>query len=234
MISKKMLLDITKIDQDAKLDLYEIDLTKIVGSKTIFRVHNGLNELRKPVTWQGNIYEPYLINAEGFERTGQGISNRPTLNVGNLMGCISRFLQDFDGLLGATVTRHEVLAKYLDAVNFKNGNKHADPCSEIVSTYVVERVSQRNAVIVTFELALPCETDGALIPARVIIANTCGWIYRSSECSYTGVPVADEFNQPTNDITRDRCSRCLTGCKIRFGQHGVLPFGGFPTAAKLS
>jgi lambda family phage minor tail protein L len=127
-----------------------------------------------------------------------------------------------------------VPVKYLDAVNFENGNKYADPFCEIISNYVIEQVKQQNSMVVTFELALPCESDGALIPARVIIANTCSWIYRSSECGYTGGAVADEFDKPTNDITADKCSRCLNGCKLRHGQYGILPFGGFPTAAKLS
>lgn len=234
MIPPKMLLDITKIAQDAIVDLYEVDLTKIVGNKTIFRFHNGLNELRRPIMWQGNIYEPYPIKVEGFQKNGQGTSNRPTMSVSNAMGFITGLIADFDGLLGAVVTRHEVPVKYLDAVNFESGNQYADPFCEIISNYVIEQVKQQNSMVVTFELALPCESDGALIPARVIVANTCSWIYRSSECGYTGGPIADEFDKPTNDITKDKCSRCLAGCKLRFGQHGILPFGGFPTAAKLS
>lgn len=234
MIPKKMLLDITKIEQDVKLDLYDLDLTKIVGEKTIFRFHNGLNELRRPVTWQGNVYEPYPIKAQGFEKNGQGVSNRPSLVASNVNGILNGLIENYDGMLGAIVTRHEVLAKYLDAVNFENGNLNADPFCELVSNYVIEQVKQHDSVQVNFELALPCESDGALIPARVIIANTCGWIYRSAECSYTGGAIADEFDQPTNDISRDKCSRCLSGCKLRFGQHGILPFGGFPSAAKLA
>lgn len=234
MIPKKMLLDITKIEQGAIIDLYDVDLSKIVGNKTVFRFHNGLNELRRPITWQGNIYEPYPIKVEGFERSGQGVSNRPTMSVSNAMGFVTGLIQNYDGMLGAIVTRHEVLVKCLDTVNFEDGNKYADPSCERISNYVIEQIKQQNSMMVTFELALPCESDGALIPARVIIANTCGWIYRSSECGYTGGPVADEFDNPTNDITKDKCSRCVTGCKLRNGQHGILPYGGFPTAAKLS
>lgn len=234
MIPKKMLLDITKIEQESIIDLYEIDLTKIVGEKTIFRFHNGLNELRRPVTWQSNVYKPYPVIVEGFTKSGQGVSNRPTMRVSNAMGYVNGFIREFDGLLGAVVTRHEVLVKYLDAVNFKQGNKYAAPLCENISNYVIEQVKLQDSMFVTFELALPCEADDALIPSRVIIANTCGWIYRSSECGYTGGAVADEFDNPTTDITKDKCSRCLKGCKLRFGQHGILPFGGFPTASKLS
>ncbi|SCB88261.1 lambda-like phage minor tail protein L [Gilliamella bombicola] len=225
---------LSKFEQGAILDLYDVDLSKIAGEKLIFRFHAGLNQLRKAIVWQGKTYEPYPIQVTGFQKNGQGTSNRPTMSVSNAMGFITGLIADFDGLLGAVVTRHEVPVKYLDAVNFENGNQYADPFCEIISNYVIEQVKQQNSMVVTFELALPCESDGTLIPARVIIANTCSWIYRSSECGYTGGAVADEFDRPTNDITKDKCSGCLTGCKLRFGQHGILPFGGFPTAAKLS
>lgn len=233
MISKKILMDISKIEQGAIIDLYDLDLSKIVGKKTVLRFHNGLNELRRPITWQGNVYEPYPIKAQGFEKNGQGTSNRPTLTASNAQGVLNGLIESYEGMIGAIVTRHEVSAKHLDAVNFENGNKYADPYCEIVSNYVIEQVSQPSS-LATFTLALPCETDGARIPARVIIANTCSWIYRGPDCGYTGGSVADEYDQPTNDITRDKCSRCVAGCKLRFGQHGILPFGGFPTAAKLS
>ena len=113
------------------------------------------------------------------------------------------------------------------------GNNKADPTQEIVSQYIVERLTSLiPSESATFELALPCESDGILLPARVIIAHTCCWDYRSSECSYTGGAVADEYDNPTNDITKDKCSYSLTGCKLRHG-NGILPFGGFPGAAKF-
>ncbi|MCX8664911.1 MULTISPECIES: phage minor tail protein L [unclassified Gilliamella] len=234
MIPKNMLCDITKLEAGAIIELFDIDLSEIVGHKAVLRVHNGLNELRRAIIWQGNEYEPYPIKAQGFERSGQGTSNRPTLTASNAYGILNGLIESYEGMIGAVVTRHEVLVKYLDAINFANGNKHADPHCEIVSNYILEQVKQQTSRVVVFELALPCESDGAMLPKRIIIANTCGWIYRSTECGYTGGAVADEFDQPTDDITRDKCSRCVAGCKLRFGQNGILPFGGFPTAAKLS
>ncbi|OCG39711.1 phage minor tail protein L [Gilliamella sp. Bif1-4] len=235
MIPKKMLLDITKIAQDAIVDLYEVDLTKIVGNKTIFRFHNGLNELRRPITWQGNIYEPYPIKVDGFQKNGQGTSNRPKMTVSNAFGLITGLVKSFDDLLGAVVTRRQVLAEFLDAVNFEGGNNKADPTQEVVSQYLVERLTNLiPSESATFELALPCESDGIFLPSRVIIAHTCCWQYRSSECSYTGGAIADERDALTNDVTKDKCSGTITGCKLRFGKNGILPFGGFPASAKLS
>lgn len=234
MIQQKTLIELNKISQSAMIELFDVDLSKITNDKTIFRFHNGLNELRQSITWQCNIYEPYPIQARGFERNGQGTSNRPTLTVANISGLITGLADDYEDLLGAIVVRRQVMVKFLDSINFANGNNEADPTQEIISNYIIERLTSLTAEIATFELALPCETDGALIPARVIIAHTCAWQYRSVECGYTGEAVADEFDKPTTDLTNDKCSRCLKGCKLRFGEHNILPFGGFPSAAKLS
>ena len=51
------------------------------------------------------------------------------------------------------------------------------------------------------------------------------------ECGYHGPAVADEYDQPTSDITKDKCSKCLSGCKFR---NNVGNFGGFLSINKLS
>ncbi|KEK76412.1 phage minor tail L family protein [Escherichia coli 3-475-03_S3_C2] len=47
----------------------------------------------------------------------------------------------------------------------------------------------------------------------------------------TGGAVADEFDKPTTDIRKDRCSKCMRGCEMR-GM--VANFGGFLSINKLS
>lgn len=46
-----------------------------------------------------------------------------------------------------------------------------------------------------------------------------------------GPAVADEFDNPTTDIRKDRCSKCMRGCEMR-GM--VANFGGFLSINKLS
>ncbi|EED1873723.1 phage minor tail protein L, partial [Escherichia coli] len=55
--------------------------------------------------------------------------------------------------------------------------------------------------------------------------------YRGDECGYHGPAVADEFDNPTTDIRKDRCSKCMRGCEMR-GM--VANFGGFLSINKLS
>ena len=49
--------------------------------------------------------------------------------------------------------------------------------------------------------------------------------------SNNGPAVADEFDNPTTDIRKDRCSKCMRGCEMR-GM--VANFGGFLSINKLS
>src|SRR5699024_11083423 len=100
----------------------------------------------------------------------------------------------------------------------------------LVSLYIIEQLSSLKQDVATFTLALPTETDNAYLPARMMMADTCAWIYRSSECGYNGAQVADEKDMPTGDPKKDKCSRCLTGCKMR---NNTLNFGGFPSINKV-
>ena len=93
------------------------------------------------------------------------------------------------------------------------------------------KMSQLTAMTASFVLATPTETDGALFPGRIMLANTCMWDYRGDECGYNGPAVADEFDNPTTDIRKDRCSKCMRGCELR---RNVGNFGGFLSINKLS
>nr|WP_251003088.1 phage minor tail protein L [Escherichia coli] len=149
----------------------------------------------------------------------------------HLLGLVTGMAEDLQSLVGATVVRRRVYARFLDAVNFVAGNPEADPEQELSDRWVVEQMSQLTAMTASFVLTTPTETDGALFPGRIMLANTCMWTYRSDECGYTGGAVADEFDKPTTDIRKDRCSKCMRGCELR---RNVGNFGGFLSINKLS
>lgn len=48
---------------------------------------------------------------------------------------------------------------------------------------------------------------------------------------YTDPSVADEFDKPTTDPKKDKCSHCIRGCKLRWGDQ-PLPFSGFPSTTQ--
>ena len=227
-----MLLEGAKLEQAVLLELFDVDITAIGGD--LLRFHAGTNELNQSVVWKGNNYSPYPVQATGFELSGQGTSNRPKLVFANISGLITGLTSEFEELVGCTVTRRQMYITHLDAENFQLGNTNADPTQEIVSRFIVERLVSLTSEFVTLELSLPSETDGAIIPARIITTSTCSWLYRTSDCGYTGGAVSDEKDQPTSDPARDKCGKRLSSCKLRFGENGILPFGGFPSADKVS
>lgn len=228
-IQQETLNECTKTEQSALIVLWEIDLTEVGGDRYFFC--NEQNEKGEPVTWQRRQYQAYPIQGSGFEMNGKGASARPTLKVSNLYGMVTGMAEDLQSLVGATVVRRRVYARFLDAVNFVAGNPEADPEQELSDRWVVEQMSQLTAMTASFVLATPTETDGALFPGRIMLANTCMWDYRGDECGYNGPAVADEFDNPTTDIRKDRCSKCMRGCELR---RNVGNFGGFLSINKLS
>lgn len=123
-IQQETLNECTKTEQSALVVLWEIDLTEVGGDRYFFC--NEQNEKGEPVTWQGRQYQAYPIQGSGFEMNGKGASARPTLKVSNLYGMVTGMAEDLQSLVGGTVVRRKVYARFLDAVNFVNGNRDAD------------------------------------------------------------------------------------------------------------
>ncbi|WP_248699896.1 phage minor tail protein L [Escherichia coli] len=171
------------------------------------------------------------MDGSGFEMNGKGSSARPSLTVSNLFGLVTGMAEDLQSLVGGHGGPPPGVCPFLDAVNFVAGNPEADPEQELSDRWVVEQMSELTAMTASFVLATPTETDGALFPGRIMLANTCMWDYRGDECGYNGPAVADEFDNPTTDIRKDRCSKCMRGCEMR-GM--VANFGGFLSINKLS
>ncbi len=230
-----MKLELAKLEQDALLELWDIDLTRLTSVRgtqgIMYRLHNGVNEKGESVVWKGQTYQPYPIKGSGFENSVKGTSNRPTLAISNLFGLVTGLVNEFDDCLGAVVCRRQVYANNLDPVNFANNtNPNHNVHNEIVNYYVIEQVESLAVDVVRFKLAIPTELDGLLLPARMMMANTCQFIYRSPECGYTGAPVANEKDQPTTDPKEDKCSKCMTGCSLR---KNTRNFGAYIAIDKL-
>ena len=187
-LPKKMTALLPELEQGALIELWDIDLRHITptnGSNTageLYRFHNGLNQGRTNIWWQGNEYQAYPIKADGFEISGQGPSSRPTLTVSNLYGIITGIAVNLGQGVGGKVTRRLVYAQFLDARNFEGGkNAQADPTQEAVSYYIIEQLKSLDDKQATFELASPAETDNAKIPLLMITSDVCIWQYRSPQ-----------------------------------------------------
>lgn len=231
-IPAQLIIDSVDSGVGAFIDLFEVDLQSVGGD--VVRFHSGTNGYYGDVIWKGYKYSAYPIQVEGFQSKNEGAYARPTMAVANVTGLITGMNSSFDDLLGVVVTRRQVPVKYLDAVNFPNGNPDADTTMEAVSRYQIEEMTEETFEQVTYSLSTPIDSDNAIIPARTILADVCQWVYRGDGCGYTGPAVADERDNPTSDMSKDKCSHRKTGCRFRYPRPKSMPYGGYSGAQKVS
>jgi lambda family phage minor tail protein L len=213
-----------KLDVGALIEMFELDLTSIGGEDVLY-FHAGTNELRAPIVWQSNTYQPWPVMAEGFEVSTRGTLPRPTIRIANVTGMISAAVMELDDLVGAKVTRRRTFAQFLD------GQPGADPDQHLADDiYFIERKVSENKTLIQFELASAMDLEGVQLPFRVITINSCSWKYRGAGCGYAGSSYFDVHDEPVGSLALDVCSKKVSGCKARFGARGVLPYGGFPAA----
>lgn len=218
-----LLADIQSLEPGSIVELFEIDAENLGAG--IFRFHADLT--MGPIVFQGKSYSPWPIKADGFQMQGKGKNASPSLTVGNVDGFVTALCLSFRDLVGASFYRRRTLAQYLD------GAPEADPDEEFpVETWRIEVKKAETNEQVSFELSSPIDFRNQLIPARQIVANLCPWRYRGDGCMYNGPPVADINDNPTTDPALDDCSHYVKGCKLRFGEFGELPHGGFPSAGQ--
>jgi len=241
-----ILADVQTLTPGNRVTLYELDCTAIGG--LVERYHNHNDGV---ITWQGQQYFPWAIEARNFERTGEGQQPLPELSVGNIgedgegnpiSGVVSALCLALDDLVGATLIRRRTFAKYLDAVNFEGGNPTADPNEHLPDErWLVSQKKLETPEMVTFVLASPLQFDGVQLPRRQIMANMCGWLtmagpeggYRGAWCGYTGSAMFDKDGNPVADPSLDKCGGRVSDCKKRFGEWQPLSFGGFASADRI-
>ena len=210
--------------------LYIVDLSPIGGP--VYRWVPSLNKLMMPIVFDGELYEPFPIEATGFERKGVGTAPKPKVRVANQAGEISAACEQYDDLIKGVFIRRHTLGKYLDAVNFPGGvNPTADPNGHLPDDiYFITRKALDAPPIVEFELGTMSDLQGVFIPGRPMIANVCWWVvkggYRGQYCRYAGSAMFDKNDEPTTDPDQDACAGLVSSCKLRFPNQ-PLPHGGF-------
>lgn len=223
--------ELQALNPSAKLAFYVIDATAL-GAPEVLYFHNGTNALRSSVVWQGRTYVHLPIEAGGFEMRADGPRPRPKLAVGDIYGAVGAYVRQYGDLTGARLLRRRTHAKFLDAVNFAGGvNPTADDTAEYPEElWIFDRVISRDHTQVVWELVSPLDLEDVMLPGRQVRNSTCGSLYRSTECGYTGGAVAKADGTPTSDLAQDDCSRNVAGCKLRFGADAELPIDFFPGA----
>lgn len=243
--------DLQKLEPGNRIRLFEVDGSKFNADILRFHAHTlphtpeeiaaaGGDESKLPaksIWWQGNEYGAWPTQIEGIEASTDGTSAQPKLTVANLNGSITAMCLAYDDMLQAVVTIHDTLAQYLDAKNFADGNQAADATQEKLQVFYIDSKSGENNQAVEFTLSSPMDLQGLMIPTRQM-HSLCVWCsrgkYRSGDgCDYAGNRYFDDKNNPVGDPSLDKCSGTMRGCKLRFGEHEELPFGGFPGTSLL-
>ncbi|AWD90221.1 minor tail protein L [Dickeya phage Sucellus] len=227
IIPDKLNSTLDSLEQDAEIVLIVADLTNIAQEAGVFRFYSGVNQLSKPLVWQGFTYEPFPTELDGLSLSGTGKSGRPTLSLSNITGMITGLVINYSELVGSVVTIKVVSAKFLDSINFKNGNPNADPNQEIELRYIVNKLNQLDPSVATFELSLPSEYDKAVIPARTITSGSCLFKYRGDGCGYDGQRMFDYRDNEVFVNNLDVCGRRKESCVLRFGEGNAIHHGGF-------
>lgn len=119
-----MSIDIQTVIQllttDAKLDLFQMDVSQITGvTNDSVYFHAGTNQLTQPVIWQGVTYNYIPATATGFDISTEGLLPRPKLIMSNVFSAVTAILETIGGdITGAKVIRRQTYARYLDAANY--------------------------------------------------------------------------------------------------------------------
>lgn len=228
--------EIQSLSPSAMIELFVLDMTGTYSGGFLY-FHAGTNGLNQPIVWKGQKYDPWPIQAKGFDMTTQGTLPQPSVIIANVGGVLSGEVQANDDLVGCKITRKRTLAKYLDAVNFPGGvNADADPNQYLPDEmWYVEQKTSETRHSIEFKLSSVFDLMGIQLPYRQVIQNSCPWKYRGAECGYTG-PYYDRFDQPTSMQANDACAKLLSSCKVRqaYFSGQILPFGGFPGATRYA
>lgn len=227
--------DIQRLSQDAIVTMFELDASKF--GEGILRF-SPTSVDGNPVIFNGFEYQPFPIQAEGFEWSGSGTLPRPTLTMAAKDLFFLALVINSDDLVGCPITRIRTYRKYLDDGSTPNPQATFPP-----DHYVIERKASQSRTTLQFELSAKMDQQGRMIPARQILRDTCThrfrfwasnrWNYTGVTCPYTGPAMYEPSGAPTNDPAKAKCGKRLSDCRVHFGASATLPFYGFPGVGRV-
>ncbi|EHU3242100.1 phage minor tail protein L [Acinetobacter baumannii] len=231
MGEKNAVAEIQSLSPTAEVELFVIDTTKFGGD--VIRFCSGVNAFHQPIYWQGERYDPLPIEASDFDVSSQGTLPTPKLILANVSGLFSSLAAELDNLIGCKVIRKRTFGRFLDEVNFPNGNPEADPTQHLPDQiWFIDRKVNESRVSIEWELASAFDFQGVQLPFGQVTKNACRWQYRSPDCGWTGGYFSKD-DKPTDDPNLDACGKRVSSCTCRFGENAVLPYGAFPGVQRV-
>lgn len=155
------------------------------------------------VTFDGIEYTRFPITHDVITENTSGEIDNTNVQLSNISRLIEYYLQNYD-LRGKKVSIKMVYANLLD-----------DPDAYIeFSNYIDSYKSNVKDVI--FAIMSKFDILGVQLPGRIFIKSHCQWLFKSTECGYSGEET--ECNK-----TRGRCRQL--GNQLRFGAFPSAPGG---------
>lgn len=230
MTSAKIKAQIQKLEQDAVVHLYELDLTE--WGDEILRFCSDEKE-DVSVFFGGDEFSPRPVSVTGFAYSGEGPIAQPVIQISNIDGTIGAVADTYGDLIGVPFRRIRTFREHLD-----DGSDPDVTALFPIDAYKVEQKTAQNPVYCEFTLSANTDQEGMLIPGRQVLKNVCTFRYRrydstladfdysKTDCPYAGTDYFDETGAVVA-AAEDSCNKQLSACKARFGSAG-LPFSGFP------
>lgn len=220
-----------KLGGETLVSLYTIDATDLGAG--VYHITNHVESDGSPVRFGGVEFTPIPLQTEGWELITDGAMPRPTMRISALSPVFNALVREHDNGVGAIVYRQRTFARFLD------GHETPDPTAQFsVDIYRVNEKKDESSGIIEWELASFFDVEGAKIPARQILRDTCTHIYRrwngssfdysKATCPYAGSRMFTKSGGGTSDPSKDACGKKLSDCKLRFGENQPLYTRAFP------
>jgi lambda family phage minor tail protein L len=233
------------------VSLYELEM-----GGTTYYFHSEAKE--GDIVFDGNTYSEFPIFLEGVEIAADGAVNRPTLSIANVkslldsntksdLGLPSTF--ELNDLIGSRITKRQTLEKYtgvgVTAYEFP------------VDTYLIDRITNRNQLMIQMELTSPFDFGGKRVPSRIVTGKYCPWVYKgynpealedtASACKWTnenqirdpsGSSYSYFFTIDDEPLVKESLSAITTASSYNanatYGVENIVTFEGLYWASKTN
>ncbi len=185
MAERIAIKDLQKLEQSSGIvDLYEIELNNNAKAYITKAPDGSLQNIELydyDTHTQKNTYIPIPLEIEGIDVTTKGVSARPVLTIANILTDFENAISPltFQDLIGKKIYRRRTLQKYLVGEASETASGVA-PVEFPRQMWVVDRVEQEDSLSIAFELTSPFNTEGLVLPYRVVGHNACPWQYQGA------------------------------------------------------
>jgi lambda family phage minor tail protein L len=205
--SPKIIAEVQKLEPDALIELFILDLTELGGSTFYF--HNQNVTGAGTLGYGGMTFEAIPIEAKGWAFNGTEQHASPTIRVSTVSGLLNSLVKEFDDLTEAKLTRIRTFRKHLDDGTDPDGTARFSH-----DVFIVDRKSSQDRISLEFELASSLDVYGTKLPGRRALSR-CQFRFKDGDnCPYVGAGTS--------------CAKTVAACRTYFGSAAVLPYGGFP------